>query len=120
MRLITDKGQIEFINLTPHDINLIRGNNTVLTLSRAINPPRVEERVESQEHLTVNGSYDIPIYQARNEYVAKLPEKREGYYYIVSRIIAEYSERDDLLVPHGLVRDSNGNIIGCSSFKKVN
>lgn len=119
MQLITDKGQVEIINLTPHTVNLIRQNKKVLTIPGEGNPPRVEEKIEAKEHLTVNGDYDIPIYTANNEYVAKLPKKEKGVYYIVSRIIAEYSDRDDLLVPHGLIRDTKGNVVGCSSFKKV-
>lgn len=119
MRIITDKGVKELINLTPHKINYYDNNKIQFSLSSCTNPPRVEERLDSQETLEVNGSYKIRIHNARNISIGNIPPEKEGRYYIVSRIIAEYSDRDDLLVPHDLVRNEEGMVIGCNSFKKV-
>ena len=47
-----------------------------------------------------------------------LPSQEPGTYYIVSQMVksALSWDRQDLLVPAEVVRDSNGNIIGCRSF----
>lgn len=43
-----------------------------------------------------------------------LPAPRAGVTYIVSRVVAEAArEREDLLVPGGLVRDGSGRVLGC-------
>lgn len=48
-----------------------------------------------------------------------LPERQEGVYLIVSRMILEANkDRSDLLVPNELVRDEAGNIIGCRSLAR--
>jgi hypothetical protein len=46
-----------------------------------------------------------------------LPEPIEGVFFIVSRIVREAAkDRTDLLVPQGLIRDENGQPIGCESL----
>ena len=121
MEIITNKGKLNLKNLTPHSIDVLNGRDEVVfTLSANNNPPRVQENIYGQEEYLINGGQRLNIYTAYNEDVDRLPTKKEGVYYIVSRIVAEqYVERDDLLVPHELVRDEDGNIIGARSFKKI-
>jgi len=46
-----------------------------------------------------------------------MPEQVSGVAYIVSALVrSAYPDRTDLLIPHGLVRDDDGNIIGCRGF----
>ncbi len=48
-----------------------------------------------------------------------LPKQADGTYYIVSQMVkSACPERDDLLVPADVVRDDNGNIIGCRGFNR--
>lgn len=121
MELITDKGKIEIKNLTPHSIDVLNGRDEVVfTLSGSNNPPRVQENIYGQEEFLINGGQSLNIFIAHNDSVDKLPQKQEGVYYIVGRIIAEqFKERDDLLVPHEFVRDEDGDILGCRSFKLI-
>ena len=46
-----------------------------------------------------------------------LPEPEVGTCYIVSQLVKNaLPERDDLVVPAEVVRDADGNIIGCKSL----
>jgi len=46
-----------------------------------------------------------------------LPNYQEGTYYIVSQLVkSALPQRTDLLVPAEVVRDAEGNIIGCKSL----
>ena len=46
-----------------------------------------------------------------------LPDFVEGTFYIVSQLVkSALPQRNDLLVPAEVVRDSEGNIIGCFSL----
>ena len=46
-----------------------------------------------------------------------LPDQQEGVFLIVSQLVkSALPQRSDLLVPAEMVRDSNGNIIGCRSL----
>ena len=121
MHVITDIGKLNIINLTSHKITVLdnRGNE-IFELSGVQNPPRVEEIKYETKHLKINGMHDLKIYKAENVSVTRLPQQKENTYYIVSRLVAEYAKkRKDLLVPDEFVRDEDGNIIGCKSFKNI-
>lgn len=46
-----------------------------------------------------------------------LPDFEEGVFYITSQLVkSALPQRSDLLVPAEVVRDENGNIIGCKSL----
>lgn len=103
----------EFINLTPHAINIILENRTVvLEPSGAV--ARVDVTMESTG--TIAG---VPI--TRNTYgtVTGLPEPKEGRYYVVPSLVAQAVQRGDVLIPNDAVRDENGRIIGCRSLARV-
>ncbi len=51
--------------------------------------------------------------------VENLPPQEEGVMVIVSAMAADAAkDRNDLLVPGELVRDNDGNIIGCKSLRR--
>ena len=52
-----------------------------------------------------------------SEWPKSMPEERQGVYYIVScRVAGVLSNRDDILVPYGIIKNSDGEIIGCKGF----
>jgi len=104
--------KFELINLTPHAINLI-GEET-LTISPSGIIPRLSEVREDQG--TING---FPIVKKSFGEIENLPEPKENTIYIVSALVAGAVNRDDLVVPDGLVRNDKGQIIGCSGFARV-
>ena len=101
---------MKIINLTPHDVKLIKnGNENISFPSQGV--IRLEEK--RKKIGDVNG---IPIF--RKEFGgSELPPKKEGIYYIVSLPVAQaFPERNDFLVPDQLVRDEQGRVIGARSF----
>ena len=117
-----------FVNMTPHSINLRKGGKAVATIEPSGNQlrvPRPKDEMVSEltvgtATVTVNrkvfaGLSAVVVDADGNE--TALPEPAEGTYYIVSRIACEaMPERSDLLMVDGTVRDENGRIIGCTGF----
>ena len=71
----------------------------------------------TQSTKIVGNIEDIPISQSVFGEVIDLPSQEKNTFFIVSRLVlSACKDRDDLLVPNELVRDENGNIIGCKSL----
>ncbi len=93
---------INFVNLTPHSVTV--AGTTFPSEGFA----RRDETVGDQRHLG-----DMPVLEVRQGDVIGLPGPLDGVYYIVSRVTAEAAAgRDDVLFPHGEIRDGTGRIVG--------
>lgn len=111
---------MRLINLTPHDINIVRDGEVILTIPRSGVVARCEEVVEDLGSLLTDEGIKIPIIRKTLGKVENLPEPKEGTRYIVSLAVAKAAVgRDDLLVPGQAVRDEQGRIIGTSALAKV-
>ncbi|MBN1881043.1 MAG: hypothetical protein JW885_02615 [Deltaproteobacteria bacterium] len=102
----------QIINLTPHPIHIVDADGLELRQFASAGAARLE--VFSNPAGDIDG---IPC--TINEFgeVSGLPEFSPGTYYIVSQMIkSAYPERKDLLVPAGVVRNSDGQIVGCRSL----
>lgn len=118
MEFITDKGKINIINKTPHTVTLLdRNKDPIFTLSPANNPARVVEQIRGQETLAIYCK-EIPIYKVKNNSITNIPSPKDNTFFLVSRIVAEYAQRPDLLVPDEYVKKGT-KTLGCQSFKKV-
>lgn len=118
-------------NLTPHAINIYDPDRRELVLTIDPEPgpyPRVEftqelPPIDVDNFIVRVGGADVLIpvaYVARNGHrVVDLPPREPGVTLIVSRLVAEHSTRDDLVFPHGEVRDDNGRIIGCTRLAEI-
>ena len=104
---------IKIINKVPHAILLLNSDKTVKKVF-----PRSNGMVRVVEETIDYGFLgDIPITATRYLGVEQLPDEEEGVHYIVSSMVmAALPTRKDFLVPKGIVRDSEGNIIGCTSL----
>jgi hypothetical protein len=106
------------INLTPHPItDVVAG----LKIPPSGEVARVETSQEVSKTITVNGK-KVTIYRTKYNGEPNLPAPQEGVYYIVSAVVinalAERGiERDDVIAPHLLVRDSGGTPRGCGGFR---
>ena len=101
-----------FINCTPHPITLISQDGSTTTLPKGVVVPRLK-----QETVRVDIINGVSITESTFGETTDLPERQEGVYLIVSRMILEANkDRSDLLVPNELVRDEAGNIMGCKSL----
>ena len=112
-RLVT-----RLINLTPHEIHVLRGRARV-TLPTAGSALWLDvELTESDD--VILGELTIPIFEVTVRGIEQLPELIEGTLYVVSRLVAEsYPDRRDFIFPNELVRDANGSVIGCASFGRT-
>jgi hypothetical protein len=132
---MTRSKKIEIVNLTPHVVRLITGdgNNTLfpsegnmrLKEEREEMPPLSYQWIRQPIDMDENEdgvplSTEIRTSKKRvwiDE--GSLPPKKEGTFYIVSLAVATHSKRNDFIVPDELVRDENGNVIGCRSFCRI-
>ena len=113
----------QFVNTTPHEINLILEGGSVTIPSSDVSFRVKSESVLAGE-IDVNGNLveirmrqfsDVTCTIGGEE--VPLPEQQRDVYYIVSRITAEaLPGRSDLLMVDGTVRDDDGRIIGCTGF----
>ena len=108
---------MKLINLTPHAITVVVGEKS-LTIPPEPTPARCNTWLEEADRIDVDGML-VTVYKYTFGEVTGLPPKQKGVRYIVSRIVAEKSGRDDLLVPEFSIRDKEGRIIGCKGFSFV-
>ena len=100
-------------NATPHNINVIINGKTIL-FSKSDTIARV-----SVKRTIINEIEGIPVYSTEYGDIEGLPNETEGTYYIVSALVMQKAKeigRKDLLKPGNLIRDENGNPIGCDGF----
>lgn len=106
---------MEIKNCTPHEINVVREDGTVLSIPASGIIPRCsqsEEKIMSLE--------GIAITRQTFGYAVNLPPETPGVFLVVSRMVAAAVPcRKDLLVPGPLVRDENGQPCGCRGLSVV-
>ena len=124
---------ISIVNLTPHAICVHVGEpigihpEYSVTIEPATPPARVEmlETAIGQLSLTPGDALTAPVYQTKFGEIKGVPLPTESdAIYIVSRVVAEALKEEgwdmqQFLVPHDLVRDERGHIIGCRGFARV-
>jgi hypothetical protein len=109
------------VNLTPHTINIVKEDNTILRIEPSGNLARVTTSTECVDVVTVktdvNTGFDIPITTTRYGEVEGLPDPTPNTIYVVSSLVAErVPGRRDVFIPNESVRDDKGRIIGCRSL----
>lgn len=103
---------MKFVNLTPHDINIVTDHG-IVTIPRSGKVARCN--TISSLYSRIEG---IPLFATRFGDVIDLPPMtQEKILYIVSSMVKqkEYT-RHDLVSPGELVRDEKGNVIGCKGL----
>lgn len=100
------------INMTPHEINVYDGDKVVVTIPPSGQIARVSERA------TKVGTIDsVTLYTTQRGDVTGLPEPVAGTLYIVSaQVRLAVPERSDVASPGNLVRNQDGQPIGCSGL----
>jgi len=103
---------MQFINLTPHSINILNENGD----ETVIEPSGIVARCQqtNQQRGEING---VPIQQSVFGQVEGLPEQKHDVGYIVSGLVlAQVPDRPDVFAPANPIRDENGRIIGCAGL----
>lgn len=101
-------------NFTPHPITICNNAGEVTRVIQS------EGLVRLKAVTVPAGEIDgIPVTKTEFGQPEGLPEFQEGTFYIVSQLVkAALPSRADLLVPAEVVRDEQGNIVGCKSLGK--
>lgn len=110
------QAQVEFINLTPHDVNLILQDENTMTIPASGNVARVGSHVEQVGTIGI-----IPVVKTVfDTVVTDLPDPQDGVIYLTSTLVAQaVPDRTDVLVPADLRRDEAGRIIGCGALQRL-
>ena len=96
------------VNLTPHTLNLIAADGSIVDIQPSGNIARVSST--SSIVATVNG---INISRQTFGKVMDLPDAQDDVVYIVSRMVKDrVPDRDDVVVPGVPFRDTDGKVIG--------
>ena len=107
---------MQIINLTPHTINFLGGdNNPVLT----VEPSGTIARTKQTRTMcgTIAG---IPVNQCAYGTVQGLPEPAKETIYVVSSITAQACpERADVYIVDDSVRNEDGRIIGVRALAHI-
>ena len=103
------------INGTPHAVYILNEDGSILRVF-----PKSNGMIRVKEENSDVGFIDgIPISQTKWGEVEDMPEEKPGTYYIVSQLVKNaLPTRNDLLVPKGVVRDAQGNIVGCTRLDR--
>lgn len=129
------------VNLTPHQINFIIRYNIEIGKNELGIPEYIREEriyclppsgtvarckadrkeVDSIVAQDVDGwDITVPITATKFGVVEGLPEPEEDTIYIVSNLVAQaVPHREDVFFPDDIVRDEQGNIIGCRALGKI-
>ena len=104
-------------NFTPHNVVIVMNETTKIVIpSDGI--ARVTETKTVAPSIDVDGVIIETFVSSFGE-VENLPPQEDGVMVIVSALVASAAkDRNDLLVPGELVRDNDGNIIGCKSLRR--
>lgn len=101
-------------NLTPHEVKIFKLNGTAPDLDVVIEAGESIARVLC-EYVKVDKKVEgVDLYRPVFGEVTGLPEYSEGVYLLVSAMVREALPlRHDLVSPGQLLRDGDGNVIGC-------
>lgn len=103
------------INKTPHPVNIVNPDGSFIhTLGRCEEADLIRLAVNTKPGDSIDG---LPTTVTVFGEPTGLPEYEEGTFYVVSQLVkGALPERKDLLVPAEVLRDDQGNIIGCKSL----
>lgn len=112
---------MELVNLTPHTITLVDEYGRVI---KDIPPSGNVVRVLTTDTPTNETAFGTQIVHKKFDSLVGLPDPVSGVQYIVSAISALYAAQflgrtADLLTPGTLVRNTDGSVVGCRSFCRM-
>lgn len=106
---------MKIINLTPHTINVLDGNNNQIASFPSCGIARAAQSREQVD--TICG---IPVNKTVFGEVQDLPDPEDGTIYIVSVLTAQAApDRKDLYIVDDAVRNEQGQIIGCRALAQI-
>lgn len=109
----------KIVNLTPHTINFVGQDNSIIASIPSSGVARATQRREIVDTIAIDG-ITLPIARCTYGDVQDLPEPEADTIYIVSAITAQaVPERQDVFIVDDSVRDESGRIIGVRGLAHV-
>lgn len=100
------------VNLTAHMVSIVRDDGTVMKF-----PPSGTVARVFIDYVTRGSINGVDLVDTVVGGVFDLPPSRRNTTYIVSRLILQACpKRWDLVVPHDLIRNSSGSVLGARCF----
>lgn len=110
--LVPEPGEQTVINLTPHEITVVRDGVT-RTLPASGHVARVTTTYRDLQRSVLGA----PVKTTTHGAVEGLPDAQEGVTFVVSGLVrAALTGRPDVVSPGALLRDEAGRVIGCAEF----
>ena len=101
----------KILNFTPHALNVVGLDGSVTTF------PSVGVARVATSTVSVTPINGFGVVATAFADVAGLPDPVSGTYFVVSRLVLSACPgRTDLLCPGELIRDVDGNVVGCKGF----
>jgi hypothetical protein len=108
------EGLMQIINLTPHDLRVVLPDDSVRVVPRSGTVARVATTRAAGPD--VDG---IPTVLTAFGDVEGLPAPAADTAYVVSGMVAaRCGDRADVFAPGELVRDADGNVVGCRGLSR--
>ena len=104
---------MNFVNLTPHALNIVQSDGSVYTL-----PPSGQVARVATTRTVVNEIDGTEIFETQFGQVEGLPERNGQDLLIVSALVAQRANRADVYSPGELVRNDAGQVVGCRGLTK--
>jgi len=106
-------------NATPHVLRVFdEDDRVVVEVPRAERPARVATTDVVVGQVPTDGGA-VPLVESRLGSVHDLPDPAPDQLVVVSQLVADLVDRDDLVVPHQLVRDDSGAVVGCRALRRT-
>lgn len=112
---------MRFINLTPHALNVKTTNGDYITLPPSSNgPARVVYDTLPPEQTRIDGHEVAVTVAGPVREIIGLPDPDDNVVLIVSKAVSDVAppNRGDLMSPGRLIRDEDGNVIGCDGLAR--
>lgn len=106
---------MRLVNLTGHDL-VICGMLVPGTNQRATLDSMMREVKRMSTFNTEFGHTDIPLLEVTERGILNLPAPQKDVLYIVSGIVASAAQREDVVAPARMIRDSKGKVTQCRAL----
>ena len=115
---------MKFLNLTPHVINVLSKDGSEVI---KVQPSGLVARIETEVSLTTVLENNVELYETKvtgkpvvldNKNEHPFPDRVDGQVIIVSGLFRSHYDRNDLYQPGQLVRNENGQPVGCVGLSR--
>lgn len=109
---------MKLVNLTPHPVVLLGLGGGTVTIPPSGTVARCAVRREPLGRVDLEG-LAVPIRELEYWAVEGLPRPAPSTLYLVSSVVAQAVQRDDVVIVDEVVRDEQGRVIGARALARL-